>query len=123
MRKLIAIGMLLLLVTTYTELGQLLRVPLLLQHYSKHRMNENGLSFLHFLKDHYTGAHNDDDQAEDRQLPFKSAYDHPVSLLVITPLAEGREVLRCWSPIKYPRLASPPLPRSAHSIFHPPQLA
>ena len=121
MRKVVAIGMLLLLVTTHTELGQLLRIPLLLQHYSKHRTNNDGLSFLHFLKDHYTTAHNDEDQAEDRQLPFKSAYDHPVSLLVIPSVAEGREVVRCWSSFTYPMLAAPPLTRAFHSIFHPPQ--
>jgi hypothetical protein len=70
MRLSIAI-LLLMLVITQTPFGQLLKLPVLIEHFYKHRKHDQ-VSLFKFLKDHYTTEHNDADQAEDRQLPFKT---------------------------------------------------
>jgi hypothetical protein len=73
MRKAISIFFLLIFLVFVTEAGQLLKLPVLVHHYLKHRQGENGLSFADFLKTHYLQDHKDDgDKKQDRQLPFKT---------------------------------------------------
>jgi len=56
-----------------TELGQLLELPVLIHHYTKHHHDDAGMSFLNFLHKHYLeekshpSANN-----EHEKLPFKS---------------------------------------------------
>jgi hypothetical protein len=63
--------LLVLLTLTQTPLGQLAKLPVLIEHYYKHK-KQDGVSLLEFLKDHYAKGHNDADQSEDEQLPFKT---------------------------------------------------
>ncbi|RYF89836.1 MAG: hypothetical protein EOO03_05055, partial [Chitinophagaceae bacterium] len=53
-----------------TPAGQLLKIPNLIAHFVKHQQ-EVGTSLPGFLQEHYTIPHQDDDAAEDQQLPFK----------------------------------------------------
>jgi hypothetical protein len=74
MRKYLMIVTAILFLNSTTELHQLLRLPLLFNHYTHHKTENADLSLLVFLKLHYTGNHpSDNDDKDDKELPFKSA--------------------------------------------------
>jgi hypothetical protein len=106
-----------------TEIHQLLKFPLLIQHYLQHRKKDTSLSFIEFIKIHYTDkAHpNDNDDSEDGRLPFKSidGISH-----IDTPPVERIEnfqnfylqrTLTAFYPEGIPN-------HQSISIFHPPRL-
>lgn len=73
MKKFISIFILAAYLCSYTELNELLKLPLLLIHYTEHSSQDQNLSFTDFLHMHYHHDHdNDGDDAADRNLPFKS---------------------------------------------------
>jgi hypothetical protein len=58
-----------------TELSQLLKIPLLIEHYTEHKLDNGNLSLLSFMYMHYVvddGATTD--EQKDQNLPFKSAH-------------------------------------------------
>lgn len=72
MPKATAILFLATFILTFTETGQLLRLPLLVKHFFVHQERE-GKSFAAFMAEHYAATHEDDgDEGEDQRLPFKS---------------------------------------------------
>ncbi len=72
MKTLISTCFISMLLFTQTPLGQLLKLPVLVHHYNDHN-KQSGLSLIQFLHIHYASDHtDDDDQAEDDQLPFKT---------------------------------------------------
>ena len=54
-----------------TPVMQIMKFPVLVEHFNKHKQSEK-VSIIEFLKEHYAADHNDDDQSEDNKLPFKS---------------------------------------------------
>ena len=50
-------------------------MPLLLEHYKEHKLDNGNLSLISFIYQHYVGddGHANDDQ-KDQNLPFKSAH-------------------------------------------------
>lgn len=73
MKKLICILFLGAYLISSTELRQLLKFPLLIQHYAEHKEQNNNLSLLQFLAMHYNDEDIIDlDYSKDQQLPFKS---------------------------------------------------
>lgn len=122
MRKTVAIFFLIVFSLTFTECGQLIKLPLLVNHYLKHQ--QKGHSLTAFLLEHYaTPDHNDADSQEDNQLPFKSAFA-PVSVAMEIPIET--ELSLPVYPVQ-PRqkliFLSHPLQQHLHRIFHPPRLA
>lgn len=71
MHKTIAILLLALFAAANTELGQMFKIPFMVQHFYTHQQLE-GDSVSSFLLEHYQADHQDDDAAADEQLPFKS---------------------------------------------------
>lgn len=57
MKKVISISFLLVILLANTELHEVLRIPLLFEHYSLHKQDEQNQSFLTFLYNHYASAH------------------------------------------------------------------
>lgn len=58
-----------------TELHQLLKMPLLLEHYNEHKLDNGNLSLISFIYQHYLGDDgNANDDQKDQNLPFKSAH-------------------------------------------------
>ncbi|MFD0750915.1 hypothetical protein ACFQZS_12240 [Mucilaginibacter calamicampi] len=56
-----------------TELHQLLKLPVVFEHYYEHKQLNRDISFLGFLDMHYLhGSPLSNDYAEDMQLPFKT---------------------------------------------------
>lgn len=73
MKKLIAILFLTVYVFSATEFNQLLKLPLLVEHYIEHKEENKLITFLEFLHMHYSTAHaKDADYNKDMKLPFKS---------------------------------------------------
>lgn len=73
MKRWIATVLLVIYLGLTTELYQLLKIPVLIEHFSEHQTLKNNLSFLNFLKIHYSEKNDHDGDAEkDRKLPFKS---------------------------------------------------
>jgi len=77
MKKSIAILMLGLYLFSTTEAHQLLKLPILVQHFFQHKTENGDTTFLSFLKMHYSDkVVYDDDYATDMQLPFKAHHDN-----------------------------------------------
>jgi hypothetical protein len=70
MKKGVTIFLLVSMVSLQTPVGQLLKLPLLIEHFIKHQQ-QDGVSLLAYLQDHYSEDHHDADLPEDEQLPFK----------------------------------------------------
>ena len=69
MRRIFSIGFLLLYLGLFTELHQVLRLPILVQHFIEHRSMVPEMSFMQFLTMHYkTDTPHD---STDMELPFK----------------------------------------------------
>lgn len=73
MRRVLAISLLFAYVITNTELGQLCKLPFLVQHYAEHKAENNSLSLIQFFYIHYgQGEVKDVDYDKDMKLPFKT---------------------------------------------------
>lgn len=55
-----------------TEFVELLKMPILVQHFKEHKALEPEITFNNFIFDHYWSdvPHTDNDEDRDRQLPF-----------------------------------------------------
>ncbi len=77
---------------TATELYQLVKLPLLIEHYLEHKEQKSDLSFWTFLKVHY--ADNiviDEDHSQDMKLPFKSddgCINISLTAVIASPLSD-----------------------------------
>lgn len=73
LKKLFAISFLVVYLFSTTELSQLLKMPLLVEHFVEHREENSHLTVWRFLYMHYSaGDVHDADYARDMQLPFKT---------------------------------------------------
>lgn len=73
LKKLVAISFLFIFLCANTEIGQLLKLPVLLHHYLEHHEEDSSISFADFLHKHYNekNAHSSTNN-EHGKLPFKS---------------------------------------------------
>ncbi len=73
MKKWIIISFLILYINSTTELYQLLKLPVLLEHFFEHQSQNSNLTFIAFLSMHYSQVDDHDgDKEKDNKLPFKS---------------------------------------------------
>lgn len=72
MRKWAAIFVLVLHVMATTECSELLKLPVLVQHFMEHRSEEGDVSFVNFMKMHYAKEEHHHEPNHNHQLPFKS---------------------------------------------------
>ena len=73
MKKLFAISFLLIYLFPTTELHQLLKAPLLIEHFIEHREENKDITLWQFLYAHYAmGDVKDSDYDKDMKLPFKT---------------------------------------------------
>ncbi|RYZ22460.1 MAG: hypothetical protein EOO10_21695 [Chitinophagaceae bacterium] len=124
MRKAIAIFFLLSFTASFTEAGQLIKLPLLVEHYADHQSNDRTVSFASFLREHYLDSHQSDgDEKEDSQLPFKtcsltttgSVFLPSATILFLQPVA-GKTVIANSTHDNF--ILQDPL----FGIFHPPRI-
>ena len=77
LRKTIAISFLLVFLCANTEIGQLLKLPNLIQHFTKDHGNldDHNISFVDFIIIHYNNSgnhHTEKDKGNHQNLPFKT---------------------------------------------------
>jgi hypothetical protein len=121
MTKALTICLLFIFSVTQTELGQFVKVPLLIEHFITHRNESTSLTFIDFLWDHYSKDHQDQDQKEDRKLPFLSSISQ-LSIIAIVPSTALLQKPFKKELKKYFLLNDQHhLPQVFYSIFHPPQ--
>ena len=73
MKKVITILFVSIYLFSSTELNQLLKLPVLHEHFKEHHAEDNSLSMMDFILMHYSSNDvNKSDQDEDMKLPFKS---------------------------------------------------
>ena len=83
MKKLIAFLLLAVFLLSTTELKQLAKLPILIDHFQEHKATDQSITFLEFLSIHYTGmAVYDSDYETDMKLPFKSHSDFAGSIIL-----------------------------------------
>lgn len=108
-----------------TELHELVRLPLLVSHFLQHRHSSQSLNLTGFIQLHYQGDHPDDnDDGEDRQLPFKSIHDG-LKAEFTNNIFPGQLTESIGIPVVQPAAYCPagiPLHR-AYGVFHPPRSA
>lgn len=74
MKKGIAILFLSIYLCTVTEAHELLKLPIVFQHFIEHQLEDKNITVFQFMKIHYGQDDvQDDDYARDMQLPFKTA--------------------------------------------------
>lgn len=124
MRQLFAIGMMTVYLLSQTEFHQLVKIPLLLEHYVEHRTESPEMSFLDFLAMHYLhGSPQDHDFAKDQRLPFKSSDCNTVAIPAVLPTTEI--TLPAWiyftDRIQEALHAEPVRSRASAEIWQPPR--
>ena len=121
MRVIATIFFLVLLTVTQTPLGQLVKLPVLIEHFSKHK-KQDGVSLLQFLTDHYSAKHNDADRSEDEQLPFKTVILQNPGFAIMPSIVKADLTLALNVPTKVTRQGFYTPQQHFCSIFHPPRV-
>lgn len=114
-----------LVLNSSTEIHQLWKLPFLFQHYLHHRQEDASISFLSFLKIHYTDKDhpNDNDDKDDNELPFKSVgnISHIDTPIIDRKIISEENYIAAEKPSTYYPEGIPD--HRAFSIFHPPRIA
>ena len=124
MKRYIIIISAILFLTGATELHQLLRIPVLVEHYFHHRSEDQSLTLVGFLKLHYSNNHPDDrDDNDDNKLPFKSqaTISHIDTSVPVTGETNINTVFYLLEKVKINHPEGIPT-HITFSIFHPPRL-
>lgn len=83
-----------------TQVGQLLKLPVLIAHYQEHKKHNPSINFWGYLHVHYAHAFEmDEDFKDDLNLPFKSTDAGSSALNMFTPAS--------YTIIPYYKLPSP----------------
>jgi len=109
-----------------TELAQLLKLPVLIEHYKEHKYQNPAITFLGFLNLHYNNGNKvDDDYDKDMKLPFKTVSDiasscviniPPTAFTISQPTFEYQEIKK-----KYSHTSNLLLPSFSANIWQPPK--
>lgn len=123
MRRVTAIGMLVLHLGLFTEMNELMRLPLLVEHFFEHQEMVPEMSFFQFLAMHYkTDVAHD---STDMELPFKQC-DHSVASPNFT-FPDQKIDLTASLPATAPEFSSfyiSVIPSTGlNEIFQPPRIA
>jgi hypothetical protein len=110
-----------LMVSIQTPVGQLFKIPVLIEHFLKHQQ-QNGVSLIGFLQDHYRSDHKDADLPEDEQLPFKQITFNALGYAIVPSVIKTNEVISLPADrvVTFPQIYTPQ--QHLGSIFHPPRV-
>jgi hypothetical protein len=87
LKKIISILFLTAYLCSATQVRELLKLPVLFQHYLEHKQQNHSITFLAFLDIHYMhGSPRDADYDRDMQLPFKTCMYSSVSAAFTMPV-------------------------------------
>ena len=87
MNKLVTFFLITVFLCANTSIGELLKVPNLVEHYKQHiqQASNSSASFVDFIIDHYA-KNTDNDLDEHQNLPFKT-FDHTSNVLFVFPIS------------------------------------
>jgi len=124
-KKAVAIFLMALYLLGTTEAGQVLKLPLLVEHYIKHKGESPGITIASFFRMHYVDPQPyDADYRQDMELPFKTCLYFftltPPSILPILPQLSFKVPTQVPVKRKIINDEIPPCLLS-HSIFQPPR--
>ena len=112
---------------SFAEFHNLLKIPILIEHFKEHRQLDAGISFWSFIKLHYVDPPIvDDDYQRDQQLPFR---DTDCCLVTAANVCECFPIaVEIQPPSELPRKFNPykeikELRFAAFDIFQPPRCA
>jgi hypothetical protein len=108
----------------YTEVGQVLKLPILIVHFNEHNAGDHTLKFWNYLREHYLEKDNlPADHERDMQLPFKTFHASQANLVLFAPLQPECEAHVKSEPLKDFLLSNEAYISSAFSgsIFQPPR--
>lgn len=89
LKKIFAILAVTIYLMVTTQVGQLLKLPLLVEHYFEHKRIDKCITFLEFMQMHYLkDESNNPDYARDMQLPFKTVEVNSIISFVLMPMFE-----------------------------------
>ena len=110
-----------LMLSIQTPLGQLFKLPLLVEHYIIHQ-KQDSVSLFTFLIDHYSTNNNDRDLPEDEQLPFKNITCYSIGYAIVTSVIQTNILapLPAEEEIVFSDIYSPQ--QHLAGIFHPPRV-
>jgi hypothetical protein len=81
-KKLTTIFFLSIYLFSTTELVELLKIPVVFEHFAEHQKNDQSISIFQFLAIHYLhGSPKDSDYDRDMQLPFKTTTENCFSIV------------------------------------------
>ena len=90
MKRLAGILLVSVYMVSFAELHNLLKIPILFEHYKEHQHLKPGISFWTFIKLHYLDRISvDDDYQRDQQLPFR---DTECCLMTLTSVCECLQI-------------------------------
>jgi len=113
LKKGIAILFLSIYLCTVTEAHELLKLPVIFQHFIEHQSEDNSITVFQFLKIHYGQDDvRDDDYARDMQLPFKTAGEFFTSS--VSPFVPLNSIIV----LPYPSVFS----GNQHKVYYAPKL-
>jgi len=124
LRKIATIFLVIICVLSYTEFGQVLKLPILIAHFNEHNAGYHKLKVWDYIKEHYN---NDDnvpaDHERDMQLPFKTSHTCQANLVLYAPSQPENEVELCVEPLTdfLPGNEEYPSDVFAGTIFQPPR--
>jgi hypothetical protein len=108
----------------YTEIGQVLKLPILIVHFNEHNAGDHHLKVWNYIREHYFEKDNlPADHERDMQLPFKSCHACQANLILYAPLQSETEVHINSEPLRNFLLRNEAYISSAFpgSIFQPPR--
>lgn len=73
---------------------ELVKLPVLFQHYFEHKELNNQITFLNYVVDHYNEVpHTDNDEERDNQLPFKSTTTQTACVQSSLAIPQNHQIL------------------------------
>lgn len=126
LNKFFAILLLVLYTLSATELHQLLKLPILVEHYHEHQARTPKLSLGEFLWHHYACPDDHDgDKEKDNKLPFKSVCQS-FSVFTVAPAQPTTFAARYWAIVYCVRKTGLPrnnslIPTFCSTIWKPPR--
>jgi hypothetical protein len=84
MRRITSIALLFLYLSVNTELHQVFRLPVFVEHYFEHTKDNENITFFNFITLHYSANSVQHDE-HDQELPFKSNHCDAILIAIALP--------------------------------------
>lgn len=129
MKKAISISFLLLYLLSTTEMVELLKLPVLFEHFQEHKKWDNKITFFEFIVAHYAECiRGNPDYDLDKKLPFKSHTGHAAASVWVAaepyeqPYVFQSSLISLITNLSFDYHDRQPLCSALKSIWQPPKL-